>query len=67
MRGGGLVPEWELWTAEIGEFAEAEGIDSGFWMVGREGKRVADKGRRSFLRQGQRQQHYNTKGTGCQG
>jgi hypothetical protein len=65
MRGGGLVPEWEWWTAEIGEFSEAEGIDSDGW-AGRECRAVADKGRRSFLRQGQRQQHYSTKGTGCQ-
>ncbi len=30
------------------------------------GKEVADKGKRSFLRQGESYKHYNTKGTVCQ-
>jgi len=30
------------------------------------GKEVADKGRRSFLRRGERQGEYNAEGTGCQ-
>jgi hypothetical protein len=44
---------------------EASGRSRG--VADREGTGIADKGRRSFLRQGQRQSHYNTNSTGSQG
>jgi hypothetical protein len=42
-------------------------MGSDWGVADREGTGIAYKGMRSFLRQGQRQEHYNTNSTGCQG
>ena len=46
-------------------FRGTEEVNSNSRVV-RKDREAADKGRGSFLRQGERQQHYNAKGTGCQ-
>ena len=45
---------------------ESAEVENDWQVVADEGREVADKGRRSFLRRAARRGEYNARGTGCQ-